>query len=115
MRAGWWGDVPHDMTGHTPGPWHIDSDTGNMIGSDGSLVWRVSDDWDDSGDFPNDADARLIAAAPELLAACVALTARLQSLVTSGDCGNWSIDDEESYVNGKAAIAKATAPPPGTG
>lgn len=96
---------------HTPGPWRA--------GTWGALQEHavvVIDQWDeqvaDTSDLLKDwaiceANARLIATAPDLLAACNALTARLHALVTSGDCGNWSIEDEDSYMAAIAAIAKA--------
>ena len=79
------------MTEHTPGPW---STTGSMIQSEyktfgGVFVAQVVDHA--SGEHI--ANARLIAAAPELLEA-------LQS-VLAGDDDHWQVAE--------AAVAKATA------
>jgi hypothetical protein len=52
-------------TQHTPGPWILDERDNSITGADGTTVCE-----DGSGAFiaiPNDADARLIAAAPDML------------------------------------------------
>ena len=54
---------------HTPGPWHVQE----ILGENGYTFWRVFIKTDpvrdahDLLDLKNEADARLIAAAPELL------------------------------------------------
>ncbi len=58
---------------HTPGPWSYTDDRRGIyeIIHDGDMlaqVWRVRPGCD--GDLPAEANARLMAAAPELLAAC---------------------------------------------
>ena len=57
------------MSGHTPGPWSVIGGIGGWMvaAGPGPRVVRGS------GGIPNEADARLIAAAPQLLAACVAI------------------------------------------
>lgn len=57
---------------HTPGPWHVDDDDGTILSEDGSEVFasHCSGDWHYIEALP--ADRRLIAAAPDLLAACEA-------------------------------------------
>ncbi len=63
------------LEGHTPGPWIVDSDSligresPNYPGVIGFAVARALYEEDDS---PVEANARLISAAPELLAACEA-------------------------------------------
>ncbi len=65
---------------HTPGPWrwvgkghNLSVKEGDELHSDGEMCGVLGVDYR----VPNDANARLIAAAPELLAACEALHARL--------------------------------------
>lgn len=84
---------------HTPGPWkfakgktNVDGDTGNHIGSVvtvekvGDYPWYICavDDYCGPGEA-SQANAHLIAAAPELLEACVALLARCEVL-DEADC-----------------------------
>lgn len=62
------------MTNRTPGPWHVDTYCGKravLDGDSGVIAERV----------PNEADARLIAAAPELLAALREIDALDDSVV----------------------------------
>jgi hypothetical protein len=92
-------------TKHTPGPWHIDRDAferaARLKGGDNMrLILR----WGafarrSSADVEIEANARLIAAAPDLLEA-------LQTLVQM--TGN--VGQIEAFLNGpaRAAIAKAT-------
>ncbi len=102
------------MSGHTPGPWvcvHQPSRDAEIA----TVVWV--EDWCVgvlTPGFPGGnyrdvefglsiADASLIAAAPDLLAACkLALSA-----FERNDCIDWSVIEN--------AIAKATAPPAGEG
>ena len=66
---------PEIKQGHTPGPWIILDDTRKpcQITAKGSAI-RVADVW--ATDFPDgQANARLIAAAPDLLAALKAIMA----------------------------------------
>jgi hypothetical protein len=56
------------------------------------------------------ADIRLIAAAPDLLAALNELLERYCQLANSGDCGNWDPEEEAEVRAARAAIAKATEP-----
>jgi hypothetical protein len=86
--------------GHTHGPWeihHYGDNEGDIHGSDGTLVCMMragdtapAEDWE--------SDARLIAAAPELLAACEELLIYLS---------DWDDDESETCVRARAAIAKA--------
>ena len=67
--------------GHTPGPWSCTDDRRGIwdIFHEGDLlaqVWRVRPGVD--GDLPAEANARLMAAAPKLLAACKKAVARLK-------------------------------------
>lgn len=57
---------------------------------------------------PFKANARLIAAAPELLEALTEMLERYVSLVNSGDAGKWNPEDEPQVQQARAAIRKAT-------
>lgn len=57
---------------------------------------------------PSEADARLIAAAPELLEALVSLFESYKSLAGSGDAGHWKIENQPEGKQALAAIDKAT-------
>lgn len=92
---------------HTPGPWHPwVHDSNTITASDSSHIEPVC--------FLNNklppevaaANGRLIAAAPELLAA-------LQALVGEADLGEVDLDDaDRALLNyARAAIAKATGAP----
>ncbi|NTG61800.1 hypothetical protein G6L45_16085 [Agrobacterium rhizogenes] len=53
------------------------------------------------------ANARLIAAAPDLLEALKALFEDYKNLADSGDAGNWKLENLEVGKRALAAIAKA--------
>jgi len=62
------------MGTHTPGPWKWDESYGAIVAGEGpnmlvTPIWKSSPAW---GYSENIANARLIAAAPDLLAACKA-------------------------------------------
>lgn len=94
---------------HTPGPWLTDRNnvhTGQIatvhhcIGNDWIEIW--TDKWAETGlgEGEQEANARLIAAAPDLLAA-------LQSVLAN------SLDSQglaDAHKQARAAIAKATNP-----
>lgn len=92
---------------HTPGPWSVsESIRKRVIGereqeivtADGQMVALLYDEnWDPRGET-DAANARLIAAAPDLLAAC-------EEFVRKVDCGE--AFSTRSYQQMKAAIAKA--------
>lgn len=96
---------------HTPGPWavhHYGDNEGDIHGSDGKLVCMLregdtapEDDWS--------ADARLIAAAPDLLSVCQSIAGDLEALLDGDDFSGMS--DAELFGvmlrSLKAAIAKA--------
>lgn len=98
------------MSGHTPGPW--------AVGEDGDVIWGAR--WKGaithvaivpfSKDPRVSADARLIAAAPELLEACEMAVQTF--IVSCRPAGNPDVDDA-AEIRGmvatlRAAIAKAT-------
>ena len=56
---------------------------------------------------PREANARLIAAAPEMYAALVVLFQSYKDLADSGDAGFWNLEDQAEGKQALAAIAKA--------
>jgi hypothetical protein len=88
---------------HTPGPWHCSPEADlHRIGvyagnGDEIIICDVSDE-DVVIDGQCEANARLIAAAPKLLAACEALVRRNQK----------HADLDRAIEAGEAAIAEAT-------
>ena len=108
------------MTKHTPGEWFIEKELptehpgieSNVFGKFVSVViWGNAEDTNDDsgvrGRTPEEAmaNARLIAAAPELLEALE----KCASVIGAPQEGNWATDDEvnDAYDRAGAAIAKA--------
>ena len=90
---------------HTPAPWHFKKlamhDGGHVVmftAQNGQRTHRL----DCAGEF-KEADARLIAAAPELLEALIAITNQLERV---GD--DRPHKDGQFIEDARAAIAKAT-------
>lgn len=81
---------------HTPGPWRLhEVDDTRVMGADGSWVADMGGDYDDALDWPRmEANARLIAAAPDMLAAMKAI------------CSDFA-QQHPLIIDGLAAIAKA--------
>ena len=91
-------------TKHTPGPWwHVEVRTHGyeIIDEEHALV---------AGDIGHGGNAALIAAAPELLAACVAGLERLVSELGHESSTGW-IETVPAVVAMRAAIAKARGAP----
>jgi hypothetical protein len=91
-------------TQHTPGPWQVRPSTNDIVNADhGRLPFAIVAGYTLIGaTYENGEDARLIAAAPDLLEA-------LKKYMTAG-AGN-STDFElqrEAFFAARAAIAKAT-------
>jgi len=99
-------------TKYTPGPWVFHGQHQEIhaaVDEDGS---QVIADMNPDNDYPretNAANARLIAAAPELLAALQALTATARTFrnVPKGQ-QEWTALDDEALNAAFSAIAKAT-------
>ena len=103
------------MSKHTPGPWTIADDNGTDIGiiarkrgRGGQMVAMVTVD----EDVPQDdderlANARLIAAAPDLLAACKAFAAARKAWRECDDMSSIEYLDTLDAIDFDAAIAKA--------
>ena len=86
---------------HTPGPWHVDLyDATGVDDVDGYRIAITGFGEDDT----DQANARLIAAAPDMLAA-------LRELVRKADFGEPVPDWLNVWDEARAAIAKATESP----
>jgi len=100
---------------HTPGPWNLPSHVaGGDIGiiADSRLLAMVTNDEDEPiADSEQLANARLMAAAPELLALCKTLRQRLADLLRHVDEDTDSdadlAHDRDAVDDADAAIAKA--------
>lgn len=98
------------MSKHTPGPWEHKKDGDEWrIRQKGSVkkVFGGTTERPVCEVVNSLADARLIAAAPELLEALSGMLERYTELVNCGDCGNWDAEQEKEVVASRAAIAKA--------
>jgi hypothetical protein len=96
---------------HTPGPWLVANNGKNGKKTPTFRVWRTDPNQPKGDDFGNigyaciaphvggEANARLIAASPELLEALETLVQRVSDLGTNGF--------SQEVAKGKAAIAKA--------
>jgi hypothetical protein len=59
----------------------------------------------------NEANARLIAAAPSLISALHEILNHYTALINSGDAGNWEPEREPQVIAARAAIQLATGEP----
>ena len=99
------------MGKHTPGPWTVEwewADDGPFADDAPKLYWIEPVPIPETGQFELEADARLAAAAPDLLAACEALVDVLEThALEPGD----GIDDLRQVAlvlrGAYAAVAKA--------
>jgi hypothetical protein len=82
------------MSKHTPGPWCMES----FFHGQYDVYSEVTDDFISGGTI-SEADARLIAAAPDLLEALE----KVVSFVDAGQ-GTWTVEEQQKA---RAAIAKA--------
>lgn len=113
------------MAGHTPGPWHmcdgnrhIISDSNHMKVAEAAQIisanLRTMKTEYVPGHKMQEANARLIAAAPDLLEALIQIVdwatdpAITEWLNRSGVLGNYGL----AVIDARAAIAKATEQPP---
>lgn len=102
---------------HTKGPWFICGEPGHEPQSDswregltiGSAPegTRICDLTSLRVDWQNAANARLIAAAPDMFEALKTFVAEYVDLVESGDAGFWDPEKETKVIAARAAIAKA--------
>ncbi len=105
--------------GHTPGPWEVagelshlrvnryNSENPNACDGIRQIALVTQGDYEIPHYGEAEANARLIAAAPELLAALDELLASYVSLVNSGDAGSWNPETDAEVKAARAAIAKA--------
>ena len=110
------------MVSHTPGTWSFS--VGNLVrvsapGADGWQspvvvcgVHRIGRLTGKERDAEVLANARLIAAAPDLLEALKACEAWIVDLAESGDAGFWDASKAPQVIQARAAIAKATGGTP---
>jgi hypothetical protein len=101
---------------HTPGQWGSDSEYGTLIRDvAGNAICSVLNPINSTkSQKPVVADlaeiranARLIAAAPDMLAALQTFVKEYTELVNSGDAGFWDPETEAKVIAARAAIAKA--------
>lgn len=105
----------------TDGTWHVRDDrlthpqAGTKGGGDGLRI--MTDHAGPGSSFTvatvnpwgggNEADAHVLAASKDLLAALKVLRDRYVALADSGDCGDWEAREEDDVIAADAAIAKA--------
>ncbi len=93
---------------HTPGPWRYHDDGWITTGDGAASICRVADAKDhvEVSDTQRNADGKLLAAAPDLLAACEEFVrfAELPEIVTRGDHIRYQV---KALDAARAAIAKA--------
>lgn len=92
---------------YTPGPWSVDTCDTDLVTADcdGLMIcWTSNADRDENDDGVIEANARLIAAAPELLAALEAMR-----LAYVGHLAGVGADPARSELNRKASAAIAKA------
>lgn len=93
-------------TKHTPGPWYsaITPTSGTWVGSDPQCMIGIARIFGDS-DEETEANAALIAAAPDLLEALKALHSCHRAF--SNDPEMWTALDDDARKQAEAAIEKA--------
>jgi hypothetical protein len=103
------------MMKHTRGPWHVaqQSYRNAQTGRAGVHYWiestpGLSLKTDSSSSDEAEGNARLMAAAPDLLAACERMLRELKLFVEAED------EEDDVCEMARAAIAKATTPPTGS-
>lgn len=87
---------------HTPGPWRVGQMADSVVAEDGTNLARSIGPYSRGGGAPHDeraANAKLIAAAPDLLAAC-------RAAVASGGLEGANLTNALSRC--RAAVEKAT-------
>jgi len=99
---------------HTPGPWfvqrHQESSTRAITTTPGSAKGDIANVWAGLGSKDVEADARLIAAAPDLLAALIEAKEQYAALLADSlqKSHKHLVEQSPVLVAASAAIAKAT-------
>lgn len=98
------------MSKHTPGPWDVLPyvDAIKILDSNGSSIALVCDRWTDEPGMPPD-NARLIAAAPDMLAALQRLCEQAEMTEDYRDSFDGTLVN--ACKQARAAIAKAKGEP----
>jgi hypothetical protein len=95
------------VTAHTPGPW--DFSLREAEPNEAFVTWAYGHAAVHGSRFGREANARLIAAAPDLLEALRGLVGTAQQAISSGD---WKVDGacdpDLDVLRAAAAISKAT-------
>lgn len=105
-------EIPSPQPAHTPGPWRVCENAPSLIEADighadglPRTIAQALDPIPHIGDATVNANARLIAAAPELLMALQMLYAETAEYIELNHLGGM---DNQSMQLARAAIAKAT-------
>jgi len=93
------------MSNHTPGPWRYEASTKTIRACPSNYWLATMDSWD--GAVNNEANARLIAAAPDLLEALEELVSRRESVCAERGEMDRLAGSDGRYNRARAAIAKA--------
>lgn len=91
------------MSKHTPGPWRVVTNQTNLSLQVYGQTLALFECWRRSDEQTEIANTRLVASAPELLAALQLMVDRFQD--TEGSYSAW---EHEALEAARAAIAKAT-------
>jgi hypothetical protein len=99
------------MTGHTPGPWQATARAVDSTGQDDyELGWDIAGPPEaQRGQFARAADARLAAAAPEMLEE---LRGFLDGVFYGDDREQWLLPSDERISRVRVLLAKVEGPPP---
>lgn len=98
---------PDTGTAHTEGPWQTNGGIVRTVDENSITVRKIATVHGEFGEAEKIANARLIAAAPELLEALKATLGKWVDLVESGDAGFWDAEEEPHVIAARAAIARA--------
>ena len=98
----------------TPGPWIAVRESGlrqriQTAGDKGTLAYMTARPFAHSANFSwgqIEANAQLIASAPDLYKALDALLTRYVGLASSGDCGNWDPETEPEVIAARTLLSR---------